>query len=244
MVAVENETVTIPAGKSDVVPAEPGSVPASVLGSKKEEELLDVREKAVEAREKALDAREKASLLKNPTFLALLAAFVALLGNMFVTYFNNRTLHENEKSQEQSNLVLQAIRTGKNPSESCRNLLFFVNVGLLDDPHSTIRNQCQQDPTSVPSLPANPNLLFDTAAVSVLNGVVRDEFSHPIQGATVSAVGSYSVSTDANGAFLLSLREATTNPVRVTVEKQGYATTDQWIIPSLSAQLITIRRLK
>lgn len=207
------------------------------------ERALEIREKAVNAREKAVDAREKASRFGSPLFLALLAAIVALVSNIVVTYFNNKTLHENEKSQEQSNLVLQAIKTGNNSLDSCRNLEFFVNVGLLEDPKSTIRNQCTQDPSTAPSLPAN--LLFDTAAVATINGVVRDEHALPVAGATVSAAGSTTtVTTDANGKFALLLRQPTNSPLRVTVEKQGYATTDVALVPSLDSQAITIRRLK
>jgi hypothetical protein len=120
-----------------------------------------------------------------------------------------------------------------------------VNVGLLDDPKSTIRNQCTQDPSTAPSLPVNPNLLFDTVAVATINGIVRDEHSLPVAGASVSSAGNpATVTTDANGKFALLLREPTSDPVRVTVEKQGYATTDVALVPSLSSQSITIRRLK
>jgi hypothetical protein len=60
------------------------------------ERALETREKAVDARERAVDAREKASRFGSPMFLALLAAIFALGGNIVVTYFNNKTLHEKE----------------------------------------------------------------------------------------------------------------------------------------------------
>jgi hypothetical protein len=224
------------------------------------EQALEIRERAVDARERAADARDKASRWANPTFLALLAAVVALVGNLFVSYYNNKTLHDNEKSQEQSNLILQAIKTGNNPIDSCKNLVFFANVGLLEDSDETIRKQCRDNPTSAPTLPASSS--FDSSAsqfpsggisneaASVVRGVVVDDAGVAIQGAEVSIEGakismgaSHTQLTDEHGKFEFQLARPVHFALTVRVEKPGHMHYRTQVIPSMNEVYIEIPRL-
>jgi Carboxypeptidase regulatory-like domain len=222
------------------------------------DQALQIREQAIEARERAADARDKASRWGNPTFLALLAAIVALVGNLFVSFYNNRTLHDNEKSQEQSNLILQAIKTGNNPIDSCKNLVFFANVGLLDDSDETIRKQCRDNPTSAPTLPASSP--FDSSAsqfasggtnneaASTVRGIVVDDAGVAIQGAEVSladakAVGSNTAKTDEHGKFEFHLTTPIHYGVTIRVEKPGHMHYRTTFLPSLNEIYIEVPRL-
>jgi hypothetical protein len=88
----------------------------------------------------------------SPTVLGLFAAAIALVGNVIVAAYNNRASQALERSKEQSNLILHAISTG-NTDVACRNLVFFVSLGLLDDPKGTIV-KCTTSTSPAPVLPS------------------------------------------------------------------------------------------
>lgn len=96
--------------------------------------------------------RELRSRWLNPTTLGLFAAALALVGNIVNATYNNRASREVERTRSQSSLILEAIKTG-NVGEACKNLTFFVQLGLLDDPTGSIR-RCVETPSSAPVLPA------------------------------------------------------------------------------------------
>jgi hypothetical protein len=108
---------------------------------------LDLREREVAAKEIEL-RRSKWS----PTLYALIGATLGLLANVWVAKLNNDASQQLEKSRNQSNLLLQAIKTDQ--TGACTNLLFLVKLKLLNDPDKTISNTCINNPKEAPSLPA------------------------------------------------------------------------------------------
>jgi hypothetical protein len=96
------------------------------------------------------DARQRSKWL-SPTVIGLFAAAIGLIGNIVVAAYNNIGLKQVERTRLQSNLILDAIKTGS-PDAACKNLSFFVSLGFLDDPQSTIRN-CGNAPSQSPYLP-------------------------------------------------------------------------------------------
>jgi hypothetical protein len=107
--------------------------------SKKRE--LDLKEREVAAREREVAAKEKeltVSFWRNPVMIGLFAASLGLMGNAYIAQVNNLNTQSVERLHAQSTLVLEAIKTNGNTDAACRNLVFFVNLGLLDDPRATI----------------------------------------------------------------------------------------------------------
>lgn len=111
---------------------------------------LDLKEREVSAKEQELSR----SRFLTPTALGLFAAAAALVGNVIVARVNNQSSQQLEHTRLQSNLIIEAIKTG-NQDGACQNLTFFVGLGLVDDPNGTIRQVCNSTPKGAPSLPAN-----------------------------------------------------------------------------------------
>lgn len=84
--------------------------------------------------------------------LALLAAAAGLIGNAILARINNQAALETERRRGQSTLMVEAMKTGK-PEDACRNLVFFVNLKLIDDPTGAIKG-CAADPRGAPVLPS------------------------------------------------------------------------------------------
>lgn len=187
---------------------------------------LDLREREVAAKERevALKAEElRKSRWGNPLVIALLAATVGLLGNMGVAYLNNRNSERVERLREQSNLLVDVVKTG-NPKESCQNLIFLVSLGLLDDANQTIQGQCgdkPKGPATLPLVSTTTSLLGLQQQPSELTGQVLDAVSGTaIAGATVSS-GLANAVTGADGRFVISLSQGTFT-FSLTVQKDGY----------------------
>ena len=84
---------------------------------------LDIYEREVAAREREVTAKEaetKKSRWSSPLVIALLAGAIGLIGNSIVTYLNNRNTQQVGRIRSQSNLILEAIRTGS-PEKACTN---------------------------------------------------------------------------------------------------------------------------
>jgi hypothetical protein len=118
------------------------------IAAKKRE--LDLREREVRAKEEEL----RRSRWLNPLVIGLFAAALGLIGSVVVARVNNQASQQLEQFRSQSNLILQAIKTGDQDG-ACRNLLFFVDLGLLDNRDHTISNTCSGAPKGAPSLPVD-----------------------------------------------------------------------------------------
>jgi|ERR1700733_3326738 len=109
------------------------------------------REFALKEREQRL--REKqAGVWHNPVFLGLLAATVALSGNIYATWSQGKTAERQAHVKAQSDLIVEAIKTG-DPKRAAKNLLFLVSLGLLDDPDGKMKAALSH-PDDIPVLPA------------------------------------------------------------------------------------------
>src|ERR1035438_4693289 len=120
------------------------------LALREQELALRRDELAVKLRELRLkEEDQRYSRWLNPIFLGLIAATLTLTGNILVTReqtkasleqerTRNRNSLEQARAKAQSDLILEAIKTG-NPSKAATNLDFFVNLGFINDPEGRIK---------------------------------------------------------------------------------------------------------
>jgi hypothetical protein len=148
---------------------------------------LDLREREVAATEREVAAKEeelRRSRWSNPLVIGLLAAAVGLLGNLIVAIINDRAAQDAERRRAKGNLVIELVRTG-NTETAIKNLKFFLDRGLLDDPDNSIRNALNNEKT-VPVLP--PSTIGDTSALGgVFMGLLQITSDPP--GATITIDG-------------------------------------------------------
>lgn len=167
---------------------------------------LDLKEREVVAREREVAAKEKESKKSrwsNPVFLGVLAALLALVGGVLAallalvgTFLSNWNARELEHQHSQSEIVLEAMRTGS-PEKACTNLLAFVNLKLLDDQGETIRKNCELSPATAPYLPANGISSNPLPGLTVPGGSL---FTNPaLPGAMSALANPYSVDFNFQG---------------------------------------------
>jgi hypothetical protein len=174
---------------------------------------LDIKEREVKIKEAELTR----SRWLNPTVIGLFAAALGLIGNVIVAGYNNSNSEKLERERAQSNLILESIKTG-NSQSACKNLVFFVQLGLLEDPKGSIRS-CVSAPLNSPVLPSNiganpgttnpgsnPNKIESTN-ITPLGGRVSDRSGHAISGAQVHSDDAATAVTDSNGRFLIRVSE-------------------------------------
>jgi hypothetical protein len=203
---------------------------------------LDLKEREIIANEREATAKEvelNRSRWLSPTVIGLFAATLGLVGNVIVARVNNKNTQDVERFRSQSNLVLEAIKTG-NSDSACNNLIFFVSLGLLDDSNQTIRKQCVSAPKGPPSLPVTPNPSSDPSSdpapkVHGIRGTVVDaDTFQPIVGAEViiEISGSTFASgtpqnvrvTDSQGSFNHEFDfYATGRNITIRANKRGYS---------------------
>lgn len=178
----------------------------------------------------------------DPTVVALftvagsiLTAVLAFASNIWVTNETNKNSLVVERFKAQSNIILQAIKTGSE-TDACKNLVVFVKLGLVDDGSHTIQNACSSEFLKVapPSLPISfavdaaadavrDNNLISLSGISklksvdemmaalpTLTGIVQDADTHkPIDGASVFYDPQRVTLTSKDGSF--SVPPAPTN---------------------------------
>jgi len=187
---------------------------------------LDLREREIAAKEREVAAKEKEldqSRWLNPTVIGLFAAALGLIGSVVVARVNNQNTQEVERVRSQSTLVLEAIKTGS-PDAACKNLLFFVGLGLLSDADQTIHRQCASAPKGAPSLPSIvPRTVSSGVRVAVLDG----KSGKPLAGAKVTMVAPTEHQevdeTDIDGVAIFQLYGTPLGaPIKLTAERAGY----------------------
>jgi hypothetical protein len=72
---------------------------------------------------------------RSSVFAGLIVAGIGLLGNVFATFQQTASAERVAHAKAQSDLILEAIRTG-DPKKAATNLLFLARLGLLDDPEN------------------------------------------------------------------------------------------------------------
>ena len=206
---------------------------------------LDLREREVAVRE-----REMASRWLSPIVLGLFATALGLAANVVIALLNNKNTLEVERRRSQSSLLLEAIKTGST-DDTCKNLVFFVELGLVNDINQTIRKECESAPKGVPSLPVahsglGPNgVTLDWRAT----GYVYDaDTGSPIADAkvTVPVLQGPPMQTDSTGSFTIPISRLTLangGKLEATVEKTGYQTTTLRL-NSLGLNFILMHRAK
>jgi hypothetical protein len=133
----------------------PPSLPLDNADKKRE---LDLREREIAAREREVTAKESEinrSPWLNPLVIGLFAAAIGLAGNSVVALLNNRNSQAVEHFRAQSSLIIGAISgggTGADIQKSCNNLLFLVNLRLVDDTNTAIKQACIIQPQRAPAL--------------------------------------------------------------------------------------------
>lgn len=117
------------------------------------EERIKQEELKLKQAEVRLKERElKASTWLSPIVIGLFAAAIGLIGNVIATAINSSNAQKLEHLQTQSNLVLEAIKTNGDANATCKNLLFFVSLGLLDDRNQAITGACPGSVQGIPSM--------------------------------------------------------------------------------------------
>jgi hypothetical protein len=199
--------------------------------SQRKDRELNLKEREVAAKEKEVNV----SRWSNPVVLGLFAAAVGLIGNVFVARVNNQNTQAIERLHTQSTLILQAIKTDEN--SSCNNLIFFVKLGLIDDPNNTIRSTCPKKDYAPPSLPASSN----EEKAQGRNMVVKvvDEEGSPIHLAIVTTWPDNDCFTDDGG--ICNVRVASGSST-LYVHKDGYVTLRVDIEPGPPKTIILRRK--
>ena len=144
---------------------------------------LRLKEAELELRNRELGLKEKELLearWRNPIFLAIVAATISLLSNVVVTYLQSRQTQAIERSRSQSNLILEAIKTG-DPRKAATNLAFFKDLGFLDVPDQKLAKYLA-NPEDIPVLPSPSPYPEDSGTFKV----VDKETLQPIVGAHVT----------------------------------------------------------
>jgi carboxypeptidase family protein len=191
---------------------------------------FDLREREVAAKEKEL----RQSRWSNPLVIGLFAAALGLAGNIWVEHANNKWAKDAERSKAQSTLILDAIKTG-DADKACKNLLFFVRLGLITEGGQTVKSECATAPQGPPSLPSSSSLppyRFERSPITVtdhITGTVKDvDNQSPIEGClVVSSIGV--TSTNKNGDFQLPLPKGPVT-ITITITKPGYTAEKKNII--------------
>ena len=116
---------------------------------------LRVREQELKLKETEIRAKEReisVSRWINPVVIGLFATALGLAVNIVVTVVNNRNAQRVEHLHTQSTLILEAIKTNGDTNAACKNLVFFVSLGLLEDTNQAITGACPGNVQGVPSV--------------------------------------------------------------------------------------------
>lgn len=186
---------------------------------------LDIKEREVAAKEREVLAKEeelRRSRWLNPTVIGLFAAALGLIGSVIVARVNNANTQTVERLQSEANITLQAIKTGTgNTDDACKNLTFFVSLGLVHDPERKIANQCKNAPAGPPSLPSTNEPVPRSMSQEITGRVSDVSTFKPIAGAEVSVEGANPYVTTASGEFRIVLPGSQAAAL-VRVTKDGY----------------------
>jgi lysozyme family protein len=102
----------------------------------------------------------------DPLVLAVVAGILTIGGNTFLAYFNARAATEQEKSKAdnalavekekaKATLIIQAVSTD-DPATARRNLFFFLDAGIIQDPDQKIRAAVEKYAPVLPSASGQP----------------------------------------------------------------------------------------
>jgi hypothetical protein len=118
---------------------------------------VSLGEREVIARERELAAREaesKRSIWLNPAMVVLYVAVLGLAGNFGVAIYNANATRELDLHRNRAALIIEITKTG-NPDAALKNLKWFSDRNLIDDPDGGLR-QAIYGKTDVPLRPVGP----------------------------------------------------------------------------------------
>lgn len=136
---------------SKATPLPPDAIMKSNSGTEASAESAEVafRSRELAIKEAELAVRERSAALtlqqaqrspwRDPVILGIIAALIGFLSSVANAFFQGRSTAEAERMKFQSNLILEAIKTG-DPAKAATNLSFFVQLGYIDDPRNRIQN--------------------------------------------------------------------------------------------------------
>lgn len=156
---------------------------------------------------------------------------------------NNTNTQEVERLNSESNVILEAIKTGTgNTDAACKNLSFLAKLGLVHDPEGKIAKECKDAPAGPPSLPANQ--ISSQVGPVFLRGEVRDSAGSPIPQALVRVEGVGGTITTDNGEFRieLPLLYPPGSSVRVSVTKSGYEPFTNSEVAGVGVSVLILRK--
>lgn len=208
---------------------------------------LLTRERDVDQRMSTILARERdlanAAWYRNPVALALFGAIIALAGNFIVALANNLNTEKVQHAKAQSDLTLEAIKTGS-INDACENLVFFVKLGFLDDTNGTIVNTCPKDIKGLPSLPVGGS--GPPQGDNQIYIAVRDTRNMPVPGAKVrlqDALGNQDTCPETRDNGICRLPPLPLgDSIQISVEKEGYAKSETHTTWSGTPILITLHK--
>jgi hypothetical protein len=161
------------------------------------EEKLSLQELEVRLKEQELKLKEAEVLTKerdlaaskwlNPVVIGLFAAALGLAGNVIVTTINSTNTQELERFRTRSTVILEAIRTNGDTNAACKNLVFFVSLGLIEDTNHTITGACPGNVQGVPSFSVGPPDKLGRTFFYPLRVQTVDNNSAPISDVKVEA---------------------------------------------------------
>jgi TPR repeat protein len=121
----------------------------------REQQEFELRSLEIEIKRRELKLKEKerpGSTLKNPLVVGVFVAALGLFGNIVVTYLQNRAQQSLAQQKAQSDLILEAIKTG-DVQKASSNLQFFIDAHLVNDEQGFITQAIKAGHS--PSLPAS-----------------------------------------------------------------------------------------
>jgi TPR repeat protein len=124
------------------------------LDKLKAQQDYDFRRQELELKRRELDLKEaeqRAASWRNPLVVGIFVAALGLFGNIVVASLQNWANASLAHQKAQSDLILEAIKTG-DTAKANRNLQFFIEAHLIDDPHDQIKNAIETG--RGPTLPA------------------------------------------------------------------------------------------
>jgi hypothetical protein len=134
------------------------------------ESISEQLKPGVEAFEKMAEREESDKLVvhrlswTSPAIISILIAGLGLIGNFVVSWYNDRNSRSLEVAKMQSDLILRAV-SSRSLQQSCQNLNFFINTGLIADTNTKITQECTH-PLQQTYIPAFNAPAADGAPVS------------------------------------------------------------------------------
>lgn len=138
-----------------------------------------------------------------PIATTIIVAIMGLFSNAYVTYENSKDRRELELLRGKTTLIVEAVKTGSNdPSVAKKNLQFFLDAGLLQDPDGKIASLLSQGKAPVlQAQPAAPAALPQPPLPATAKVSIDRDNQHYALIASVPALDVHKICTYSAGHF-------------------------------------------